>query len=216
MKGNELNCPLCSYVCHPFIDPQKETKYYHCGHCQLIFKSPLNYQTFSEQKMRYDLHQNNEENDGYRAYFRRFLDFVLENIDDVEYALDFGCGASTLLAKILGEEKIACDVFDPIYHPDRSYMEHRYDLIVSVEVFEHLHDPKGIFEHLLGRLKDGGYLAIQTEFSSHDTEEFLKWYYRLDPTHIMFFRENTFRYLSDLYGCNYRTDNGKNILIIQK
>jgi len=211
-----LHCPLCSHHCLPFIDLKNEVAYFRCSYCQLIFKSPATYQTFLEQKVRYDLHRNSEESDGYRAYFLRFLDFVLPHIGGVRSALDFGCGASTLLAKLLEERGIACDTFDPIYYPDTSYMDRRYDLIVSVEVFEHLHDPKMVFGHLLSRLEKGGYLAIQTEFSPGGIRAFLQWYYRLDPTHVMFFSPETFRYLCGSYACRYRIDNGKNILIVQK
>ena len=117
---------------------------------------------------------------------------------------------------MLEEEGVACDFYDPIYHPKRSYQDKHYDLIVSVEVFEHLQQPKKVYVHLLSRLNRGGYLAIQTQFHDNIVEHFLNWYYRLDPTHIVFFRSETFQYLADLYDCEYRGDNGKNMLLIQK
>ena len=60
-----------------------------------------------DQKARYDLHENEEDNEGYRAYFQRFLDFVLPAVRKPENALDFGCGESSLLASMLEEEGIA-------------------------------------------------------------------------------------------------------------
>ena len=184
--------------------------------CQLIFKSPENYQSFSEQKRRYDLHQNGEESEGYRLYFKSFLDFVLPNTGRVQHALDFGCGASDLLAQMLRKEGIECEIYDPIYHPETSYLQSSFDLIVSVEVFEHLHHPRETFAVLLSRIKEGGYLAIRTQFHSNSRDEFLTWYYRLDPTHIIFFRPETFRYLCRLYGCSYIADNSLNMVLIQK
>jgi len=203
-------------VCQRFDDPSSSISYYGCRCCGLIFKSSENYQDFTRQKKRYDLHQNDEESEGYRAYFKRFLDYTLPRTGDVQYALDFGCGASSLLANMLKEEGIACDRYDPIYHPDLSYRQKHYDLIVSVEVFEHLHRPGEVFAELLERLRPGGYLAIQTEFHPDRESQFLKWYYRLDPTHIVFFGPETFRYLAELYGCRYIADNGKNMLLVQK
>ena len=211
-----MKCPLCRSECRPFSDQKLQVGYGRCDLCQLIFKSPEHHPAFSEQKKRYDLHQNSEESDGYRAYFRRFLDFVTPRTGSIENALDFGCGATTLLANMLREEGVGCDAYDPLYRPDQSYMNKTYDLIVSVEVFEHLRDPGETFGDLLARLNKGGYLAIQTQFHSNDSEIFLDWYYRLDPTHIMFFRPETFRYLCEKHGCKYRADNGKNILLIQK
>ncbi len=117
------------------------------------------------QKARYDLHENDPDSDGYRAYFQRFLDFVLPKVGKPATALDFGCGRSRLLADILTQHGIACDAYDPIYRPDISYNTKKYDLIVSVEVFEHLHDPVAEFRKLIELLYSGGFLAIQTEFA---------------------------------------------------
>ena len=212
----QMKCPLCSEECQSFIDPASQISYWHCSSCGLIGKTSGYYQEFREQKKRYDLHQNSGENEGYRAYFRRFIDFVLPGVGSVECALDFGSGASSLLADMLGEKGIVCDRYDPIYYPDDSYRTQNYGLIVSVEVFEHLHYPAETFVHLLERLEPEGFLAIQTQFHDNDVKKFLSWYYRLDPTHIVFFTPETFRKLCDLNGCRYLGDNGKNIVLIQK
>jgi len=211
-----LKCPICSQPCRSFTDKKLHAHYYHCSTCHFIFKSPDHYQDYDEQKERYDLHQNEEKSEGYQAYFKRFMDFILPLAGTPQHVLDFGCGTTSLLAKMMTEEGVECDFYDPIYHPKTTYQDKNYDLIVSVEVFEHLHHPKEVFEHLLSRLNRGGYIAIQTQFHNNAIESFLNWYYRLDPTHIVFFRPETFRYLADLYGCEYRGDNGKNILVIQK
>ena len=211
-----MKCPLCSEECRTFTDPTSMIDYWHCPDCELIGKFPEYHQEFKQQKQRYDLHQNNAESEGYRAYFRRFLDFVLPRIGTVDRALDFGSGSSSLLSDMLKEEGIACDRYDPIYYPDERYSERSYGLIVSVEVFEHLHHPAKTFMQLVERLDPGGFLAIQTEFHKNDREAFLSWYYRMDPTHIVFFRPETFRRLCGLYGCRYLGDDGKNILLVQK
>jgi SAM-dependent methyltransferase len=168
------------------------------------------------QKVRYDLHENDEEDRGYQAYFQRFLDFVLPLSGEPKAALDFGCGATSLLAKMLEEQGISCDYYDPIYHPNNLDEDKKYDLIVSTEVFEHLHEPKEVFESLLKRLKEGGYLALQTQFHPNNIEEFKKWYYHQDPTHIVFFTAKTFRVLCEGADCVFVSDNGKNIVLLRK
>lgn len=190
--------------------------YYHCEACEYIFKSPKCYQDFDNQKERYNLHENNEEDAGYRAYFQRFLDFTLPFVLNVKRALDFGCGETTLLASMLEQKGIKCDFYDPIYHPDTPNNSKKYELIVSVEVFEHLHDPKKIFKSLIDRLEEGGYLSIQTQFHLNNRVLFKKWYYHQDSTHIIFFTVKTFKVLCDMYGCKVIEDNGKNMLLIQK
>ena len=211
-----MKCHICNQNTVSFKHDKRDVTYYHCTSCEYIFKSPECYQDLARQKERYNLHENNEDDEGYRAYFLRFLDFVLLQISNVKTALDFGCGRTSLLAGLLQKEGIACAYYDPIYHPDTLEVEDKYDLIVSTEVFEHLHQPRVVFEDLLQRLNSAGFLAIQTEFHANEYEAFKKWWYPADPTHVVFFRAKTFKVLCEMYGCKYISDNEKNMVLIQK
>lgn len=211
-----MNCHICDKDTESFVHEKTDTTYYHCKVCEYIFKSPECHQDFDSQKERYNLHTNNEEDEGYKAYFQRFLDFILPLVDKPDLALDFGCGRSVLLASLLEKEGIVCDYYDPIYHPDTLNDNKQYELIVSTEVFEHLHQPRDVFESLLVRLKKGGFLALQTQFHPHNIEAFKKWYYHQDPTHIVFFTAQTFKALCESFGCQYIGDNGKNMIVIRK
>ena len=211
-----MNCHICQHETSSFLHSKTGIRYYHCKVCEYIFKSPQHFQDLSQQKERYNLHENDEDDEGYRAYFQRFLDFVLPQIPTPSNALDFGCGATSLLSQMLEEGGIACDYYDPIYHPHNLHEDKKYQLIVSTEVFEHLHQPREVFASLLDRLQEGGYLAIQTQFHPNDEASFKKWYYHQDPTHIVFFTAKTFKVLCELYGCECVADNGKNIVVIRK
>jgi len=211
-----MHCSICNSPTHLFVDEKTDIQYYHCDVCEYIFKSPKYYQDFSTQKERYNLHTNTPENKGYQAYFQRFLDFVLPLVGNPKQALDFGCGESTLLASMLSKQGVACDYYDPIYHPHTLDRQRRYNLIVSTEVFEHLHKPKEVFEALLMHLEPQGYLAIQTQFHPNSLKGFKQWYYHQDPTHIVFFTPHTFKKLCEIYGCSYIEDNGTNMVVIQK
>jgi len=216
MIKNDIKCHICNKDTKSFLHKKTNITYYHCASCEYIFKSPECYQDLKTQKERYNLHENNEEDEGYRAYFKRFLDFVLIYANNAKIALDFGCGCTSLLSKLLEKEGVSCDYFDPIYYPNTLDDGKKYDLIVSTEVFEHLHNPKDVFESLLKRLNSGGYLAIQTEFHSNEKASFEKWWYHSDTTHIVFFRPKTFKVLCCNYDCRYISDNGKNIVVLQK
>ncbi len=211
-----MNCHICNKSIDSFVHEKTDITYYHCADCEYIFKSPECYQDFSTQKERYNLHENEEEDAGYMAYFQRFLDYTLPLVDISQTALDFGCGASSLLANMLEEKGIKCDYYDPIYYPDTLTDSKKYELIVSTEVFEHLHQPRVVFESLLERLEEGGYLALQTQFHPNDREAFKKWYYHQDPTHIVFFTAKTFKVLCEMYGCEFVGDNEKNMVVIRK
>jgi 2-polyprenyl-3-methyl-5-hydroxy-6-metoxy-1,4-benzoquinol methylase len=211
-----LNCHICEKETSVFVDEKTSITYYHCEDCEYIFKSAECYQDFDAQKERYNLHTNDEKDEGYKAYFQRFLDFTLPLVGNPKSALDFGCGESTILSSMLNKKGMKCDYYDPIYHPNTLDDSKKYELIVSTEVFEHLHHPSMVFSTLLDRLKSGGYLAIQTEFHSNDSMSFKKWWYPQDTTHIVFFRAQTFRVLCEANECNYVADNGKNMVVIQK
>jgi SAM-dependent methyltransferase len=189
---------------------------YRCSDCDLIFKDPTSHEDFALQKTRYDLHENNAEDVGYQRYFQTFLDFVLAQGEVSGTVLDFGCGKSTLLADMLREQGSDVSVYDPIYHPDTAYTNKTYDLITSVEVFEHLHDPLVVCQELIALLNPHGILAIRTEFAPSDREAYLKWYYRRDPTHIVFFTPQTFCVMCERAGGRYLEDNGKNIVLIER
>ena len=211
-----MTCHICNNPAESFVDERTNITYYHCKSCEYIFKSPECYQSIEEQKSRYDLHENDEDHPGYRAYFQRFIDFVLPLVGIPKTALDFGCGRSTLLASLLEEKGIECEYYDPLYHPENLNDSKKYELIVSTEVFEHLHQPKEVFHSLLERLEDGGCLALQTQFHPNEVAAFKKWYYHQDPTHIVFFTVKTFRVLAEMYGCEFVGDNGKNMVVIRK
>ncbi len=210
-----MNCPICDNKTDNFWDFKLSIAYHYCRVCDYIFKDPSHHQSLDEQKKRYDLHENDPDNEGYRKYFDRFLDFVLPKVGKGGRALDFGSGASDLLSQMLSKAGFGTVHYDPIYHPDISYARYRYDLIVSTEVFEHLSDPLGMMHHLAGLLATDGYLALQTQFHPKGRGEFLEWYYRLDPTHIGFFTPVTLQALASKSSLKYLDDDGTNKIIFQ-
>lgn len=211
-----MKCHICNKDVESFQDEKRGITFYHCKACEYLFKDPECYQDFDAQEARYNLHENDENDAGYQAYFQRFINFILPNIKTAKSALDFGCGRSTLLAILLEKEGLVCDAYDPIYHPNTLDDSKKYDLIVSTEVFEHLHQPSVVFEALLSRLKKGGYLALQTEFHPNEKDKILKWWYPNDPTHIVFFRRKTFEVLCVQNGCELIAQNSKNMVLIKK
>ena len=212
-----MHCMICGFATERFVDQLLEIPTYRCSQCGVIFKDPaMSHQSFVIQKQRYDLHDNTPNDAGYRRYFRQFLDFVLSEVEMPATALDFGCGKSTLLSDMMEEKGIESRVYDPIYHPDGNYQDQTYDLITSVEVFEHLHHPLSVFQELVALLTSRGVLAIRTEFAPASIEAYLQWYYRKDPTHVVFFTPVTFRTMCQKAEVNYLLDNGKNIAVVSR
>ena len=66
-------------------------------------------------------------------------------------------------------------------------------------MIEHLHGPAAIFEQLDRLLRPGGWLGLMTRFQDDDAS-FPTWYYRRDPTHVVFYREETLRWIAETMG----------------
>ncbi len=210
-----MECLVCGYKGKRFEDSKGGIGYFYCEQCNTVMKEKEGFLDLEAQKMRYDLHENSDDNEEYRGYFERIVEFVLPYVD-AKNALDFGCGASNLLAKVLDSKGMTCDSYDPIYHPGTPYRDKRYDMIISIEVFEHLHDPRAVLDELSSLLGSGGYLVIGTAFIPKSLDSFLRWYYRLDPTHIVFFSLRSFEVLAEDFGFELTAHNGKNLLVLQK
>ena len=105
-------------------------------------------------------------------------------------------------------------LFDPFFQPDRSVLQETYDFVTCTEVAEHFHRPAAEFTQLLGLLHPGGWLAVMTAFQTDDAA-FANWYYRRDPTHVVFYREATLRYLADEHNCHCEIP-ALNIALLQK
>jgi len=211
-----MNCPICSTQTQAFVDERHGITYSECPACRYRFKSPQHHPDWTAQKQRYDLHQNDPDDPGYRAYFQRFLDFMLPHVPQKGRVLDFGSGASDLLASMFREQGWDAVRYDPIYYPDEEYRSQYYNLIVSTEVFEHLSDPMATLRHLASFLVPGGHLALQTQFYPEALEAFFDWYYRLDPTHIGFLIPKTFGQMAADAGLCYVADDGINKVLLKR
>jgi|TARA_B100001964_G_scaffold214698_1_gene252472 2-polyprenyl-3-methyl-5-hydroxy-6-metoxy-1,4-benzoquinol methylase len=86
-------------------------------------------------------------------------------------------------------------LYDPYYASDESVLSARYDFITLSEVVEHLAEPGKELDCLWNGLAPGGWLGIMTK-RVRDQEAFRTWHYIIDPTHIGFFSEATFQWLT--------------------
>ena len=86
-------------------------------------------------------------------------------------------------------------LYDPFFFADNAALQQSYDVITCTEVAEHFHRPKEEFDKLDQLLRPGGWLGIMTCFQTDD-ERFSSWHYRRDPTHVVFYREATLRYIA--------------------
>ena len=205
-------CPVCrERSTQPFLRVS-DKDYWRCGVCATTYLDPNHYLTAAEEGARYALHENNPNDPGYRKFLSRLVDPLLDRLPPGSVGLDFGCGPlfvdceAPAVAAMLREAGHSVSLFDPNFAPDRAALARTYDFITATEVVEHLHCPADEFDRLDGLLRPGGLLAVMTSFQTNDAE-FGKWHYRRDPTHVVFFREETFRLVAERRGwtCEFPT-----------
>jgi 2-polyprenyl-3-methyl-5-hydroxy-6-metoxy-1,4-benzoquinol methylase len=105
-------------------------------------------------------------------------------------------------------------VYDPFFAPDRAVLDRSYDFISCTETAEHFHNPADEFDRLEGLLRPGGWLALMTCLHTEETN-FGKWYYRKDPTHVVFYAAQTMRQIATIRGWSYEFP-ANNVVLMRK
>jgi len=204
----EVSCPLClsdsAERFHQDNTKRSQREYWRCNQCALVFVPPTFFLNRDAEKAEYELHENALADDGYRQFLNRFWKPFQEMIPECSDLLEFGCGPGPLLTSMMREagHRVAC--FDPFFANDSSVLRvQAYDGVTATEVFEHLHDPKGVLEACLSYLKPTGSLGIMTKLVTTQ-EAFSKWHYKNDLTHVVFFSEATYQWIATQYELEWR------------
>jgi len=206
-------CPLCQMKAESSVQNQfmKDRKFFHCQRCDLIFLPCEKHISAEEEKTRYQTHQNNPQDLGYREFLMRFarpvLDFLEKENKSIKDALDYGSGAGSPLSSIFGESKIKVWEYDPYFKPNENLLQKKYDLVMATEVIEHFRNPALDFLKMKSLLKGQGILALMTQFHQGPVH-FFSWWYPKDFTHVSFYSEKTLRFWAGQQGMivNYLKD----------
>lgn len=208
-------CPLChdnSSLPFARVDARE---YFRCRRCELTFLDPAQLPDADAERQHYQLHENDPADSRYRAWLERLADPLGERLANASDGLDFGCGPGPALALMLRERGHRMSVYDPLFAPDASVLERQYDFVTCTEVAEHFHQPGKEFALLTSLVKPGGVLAIMTSLL-HDGIDFEKWHYRRDPTHVCFYRQETFRQIAKDYAMASCESSAHSVVILGK
>lgn len=208
------SCKICNSIIHKQTILKNSRTYNHCDKCGFISLESKFILGTSEEKSRYDLHQNFSDNSG---YLKILEDFIVTAVQPyaVKTILDYGSGPNPLLSKLLKEKEYDVDIYDPHYAPWGSGKNTQYDMIVSTETFEHFQDPLKEMNFICTLLKPQAYLSIMTSFAC-PYEEFKAWRYKDDATHVAFYSMATFQKLAELFSMSIIYGNQKNIVVLKK
>lgn len=167
-----------------------------------------------DEHAEYLRHENDPGDPGYRKFLSRLAAPLLDQLAPGLQGLDYGCGPGPALAAMLCEAGHSMALFDPFFQPDQQPLTETYDFITCTEVAEHFHRPAQEFDRLDAMLRPGGWLGVMTCFQTDDAR-FANWHYRKDPTHVVFYRETTFRIIAAQRGwtCEIPV---KDVVLMQK
>ncbi len=182
-----MNCPVCQSSVSEEFAQDKFRPYFKCSDCSLVYIPREFILKFDAEAERYEAHQNDERDEQYKKYLSQIVDGIKGTLKKNHRGLDFGCGKTTLLSKLIGEHGPTVDSYDLLFHPDIDIWSNKYDFIVLSEVVEHLSDPRRDLLKLAGLLNPKGQIFIKTKLYPKDKIIFDQWFYKRDPTHVQFF-----------------------------
>ncbi|MCP4180566.1 MAG: class I SAM-dependent methyltransferase [bacterium] len=193
-NSSNVNCILCGSSDLALFYKNTKRDFLLCHVCGLIFVPECQRLNSNEEFKRYNYHQNNPDDKGYRNFLNKIFEPMNDLILPCSKGLDFGSGPGPTLSLMFSEAGHEMNIYDHYFDNDRSVFEKKYDFITATEVVEHLFDPLGELDHLWSCLKHGGYLGIMTNLVK-EKNSFPKWYYKDDETHVTFFTKKTFQWL---------------------
>ena len=188
------NCPLCHELSEHFLNVEQKD-YFRCPECALRFVDPTSRLAQDDEHAHYLHHENEVDDPRYRAFLARLADPLQQVLAAGSRGLDYGCGPGPALAAMLREAGHERSIYDPYFANDTGPLSATYDFITCTEVAEHFDDPATEFQRLDSMLEPNGVLGLMTCFQTTD-ERFAAWHYRKDPTHVVFYREETFRWIA--------------------
>jgi SAM-dependent methyltransferase len=192
-------CPVCrSPGPQPFLSVEGRD-YWRCVVCGARFLDPRQHPSRDAEVAHYRHHENHPDDPGYRRFLKKVTDPLLERLPGRSGGLDYGCGPGPALAAMLREAGHEVALYDPFFHPDPMPLNDNYGFVTCTETAEHFHRPAEEFGRLMALVRPGGWLAIMTCFQTDDAR-FANWHYRKDPTHVVFYREESLRHIASARG----------------
>ncbi len=210
----------------------EQKAYIRCKRCEATYVASNHLPDRQSEYSHYLSHENNIFDPRYRQFLSKLTKPLLSRLHANSSGLDFGCGPGPALAHMMTEAGHKMELFDPFFSPKRipppkprlskgnitprpdNPLNATYDFITCTEAVEHFHFPAKEYARLESLLRPGGWLAIMTSFQDDDTS-FANWHYRKDPTHVVFYKEATFKCLAVDLNCTCEIIT-RNIVLMRK
>lgn len=197
-SDTSLVCPLCLHPGAQTHHHDTMRAYLRCPACALVFVPARHHLTATQEKQRYDFHQNSAQDAGYRRFLAQLFEPLAPRLAPGASGLDYGCGPGPVLARMFEDAGFSMSVYDPYFAPDSGALQRQYDFVTCTEAAEHFARPGAEWARIAGLVRPGGWIGIMT--SLYDAAPpFAGWYYKNDPTHVCFYARPTFDWLARTY-----------------
>lgn len=203
MFSEQSICKLCQHKVEWYCDFFKVPKsFYRCTYCRAIYRDFKTFVNTEIEEKRYRTHNNDVFDERYQKFVSPITDTVSQDFPKTAKGLDYGCGTGPVATFILEKKGYDIKLYDPFFYPDTSFVNNQYDFIICCEVMEHFFNPQAEFQKLRGLLKPDGKLYCKTKMITDDfsVENFKKWHYKNDPTHVFFYSPKTLEVIQELFG----------------
>ncbi|MGX5915213.1 class I SAM-dependent methyltransferase [Aliidiomarina sp. Khilg15.8] len=208
-------CTLCSQPANAFCE-DKTRQYFRCTGCDLVFADPDTRLTSEDEKSIYEFHTNDPEDGRYRDFLSQLSTPLLTKVRPGMHGLDFGSGPGPTLNLMLEEQGMTMSIYDIYYAPDQGQLQRKYDFVTCSEVAEHFAEPGKSWPELVGLVQPGGWLGVMTSlFISDNVEDFQRWGYKRDPTHVSFYTPKTMQWLAEHFGLSLEIVSDR-VILFQK
>jgi len=192
-----MSCLLChSRAASSIFFESAHHRFFRCEICHTVYRDPGTFLSRVDEKARYLEHNNDPEDLGYQQFVSPVVKAVMRDMRPGTHGLDYGAGTGPVIAKLLRKAGYSISLYDPFFHPDIQTLKSKYDFIVACEVIEHFHRPLEEFKKLHMLLKPGGRLYCMTD-PIDDRHDFGKWYYKDDPTHVIFYNRKNLEWIQE-------------------
>jgi hypothetical protein len=209
-----MNCLICLARARDF-SRDSHRKYLECTECSLVFVPRHELVSDSQEKERYDHHQNSASDPHYQSYLQNIVSSLRPYLHPGDVGLDFGCGKAKVMEELLQNLCLRVNSFDLYYHRREDFLKDSYNFIIMSEVIEHLRTPLPEMRRLSALLKPKGMIFIKTRFLPK-REEFSNWFYKRDITHVQFFNDKSLNVLADRLGLSHFEVMGEDLFLLRK
>jgi len=187
-------CPLCGSDGIDSAGHAHGRDFLECARCRLTFVHPSQRPAPDEERARYETHDNDPADAGYRGFLDRLCAPLVRRLPAGARGLDYGSGPGPTLSLMLEERGFPTTIYDPFFAPDAAALERVYGFITCTETAEHFFHPRAEFERLDALLAPGGWLGVMTRLRT-DATPLAGWWYARDATHVCFYRIETLQWI---------------------